>query len=159
VFDAAHIVKHINGQQSEEQARMGIEAALAELEGGAAFGEVADRHSDCKGKGSDLGQFNAGSMVEEFEDAIRDLEPGQRTGIFRTPFGFHIAELRSKVPAGPVEFEEVREDIRGVLTRIREHQEYLRVVGEIRSRATILWISEAETPRRNDEHEEAVASQ
>jgi hypothetical protein len=45
-------------------------------------------------------------MVEEFEDAIRDLKPGSRTGIFRTPFGFHIAELRGKVPAGQVGFEE-----------------------------------------------------
>ncbi len=55
-FQASHIVKHVNAQQSEEQARAGIEAAQADLEGGASFAEVADRHSDCKEKSGDLGR-------------------------------------------------------------------------------------------------------
>jgi len=151
VFHAAHIVKHIDAQHSEERARLGIEAALAELESGSGFADVAERHSDCKGRGGDLGEFLAGTMVKEFEDAIRDLNPGQRTGIFRTPFGFHIAELRAKIPAGPVSFEEVREDIRRVLTVMRRHREYLRVIGKLRSRAEIRWIPEASA--HNHEHE------
>jgi hypothetical protein len=111
LFHAAHIVQHVKGERSEEQARAEIEAALAELEAGASFSEVAEKHSDCKGNGGDLGQFPAGEMVPEFEDAIRALEPGQRSGIFRTPFGFHIAKLRAKTAAGPASFEEVRADV------------------------------------------------
>lgn len=144
VFEAAHIVKHVNENQSEEAARAGIQSALVELEQGVAFADVADRHSDCKGKGSELGKFSAGTMVQEFEDAIRDLAPGERTGIFRTSFGFHIAELRSKTPAGPAEFAEVRIDIERVLTRIREHEEYLRSIADVRSRADIRWVPEDE---------------
>jgi hypothetical protein len=158
VFEASHIVKHINAQQSEEQARTGIEAALTDLQNGAAFAEAANRHSDCKDKGGDLGQFLAGTMVQEFEDAIRDLKPGERTGIFRTPFGFHIAELRSKTPAGPLDFQEVREDIKKVLTKVEEHKEYLRVVAELRSRADIRWIPEAAKPEQNHESAEARVS-
>jgi parvulin-like peptidyl-prolyl isomerase len=104
-------VQHVKGERSEEQARAEIEAALAELEAGASFSEVAEKHSDCKGNGGDLGQFPAGEMVPEFEVAIRALEPGQRSGIFRTPFGFHIAKLRAKTAAGPASFEEVRADV------------------------------------------------
>jgi parvulin-like peptidyl-prolyl isomerase len=158
MFEASHIVKHINGQQSEEQARAGIEAALGDLENGAAFVEVVDRHSDCKDKRGDLGQFLAGTMVQEFEDAIRVLKPGQRTGIFRTPFGFHIAELRKKTAAGPLDFEEVREDIRRVLTKIEEHREYLRVVAELRTRADIRWVPDTEGQQRNCEPEKAFAT-
>jgi hypothetical protein len=158
VFEASHIVKHVNEQQAEDQARAGIEAALVDLENGAAFAEVADRHSDCKDKSGDLGQFLAGTMVQEFEDAIRDLKPGGRTGIFRTPFGFHIAELRHKTPAGPLDFEEVREDIKQVLTKIGEHEEYVRVVAELRSHADIRWIPEAAAPKQNREAEEMAAS-
>jgi len=97
LFHASHIVKHVNHEHSEEQAEAGIEAALAELERGVPFAEVADRHSDCKDKHGELGQFPAGHMVEEFEEAIRALEPGQRTEIFTTPFGFHIAPERVAV--------------------------------------------------------------
>ena len=157
-FQASHIVKHVNAQQSQEQARAGIEAALTDLEGGASFAEVADRHSDCQEKSSDPGEFLAGTMVQEFEDAIRELKPGERTGIFRTPFGFHIAELRHKTPAGMMGFEEVREDIEQVLTKIAEHQEFLRVVGHVRAHADIRWISNAGTQEQKHEPGEAVVS-
>jgi hypothetical protein len=157
-FQASHIVKHVNGQQSEEKARTGIEAAQADLEGGATFAEAADRHSDCKDKSGDLGEFLAGTMVQEFEDAIRELKPGERTGIFRTPFGFHIAELRHKTPAGMMGFEEVREDIEQVLTKIAEHQEFLRVVGHVRAHADIRWIPEEGAPKQNSEPGGAAVS-
>ncbi len=157
-FQASHIVKHVNARQSEEQARAGIEAALADLEGGASFADVADRHSDCKEKSGDLGEFLAGTMVQEFEDAIRELKPGERTGIFRTQFGFHIAELRHKTPAGPLPFEEVRQDITQVLTKIAEHQEFLRVIAQIRATADIRWISNAGTQEQKHEPGEAVVS-
>ena len=157
-FQASHIVKHVNAQQSEEQARAGIEAALADLEGGASFAEVVDRHSDCKDKSGDLGEFLAGSMVQEFEDAIRELKPGERTGIFRTPFGFHIAELHHKTPAGPLQFEEVREDIQQVLTKIAEHQEFQRVIAQIRAMADIRWIPDAGAGTPNHATDGAAAS-
>ena len=142
-FQAAHIVKHVNPEHSAEEARTGIEAALAELEGGQSFAEVAERHSDCKGNGGDLGQFPAGHMLQEFEDAIRALEPGQRTGIFTTPLGFHIAELRARTDVGPVPFEEVRADIERVLALQNQHQFYLGAVAELRSRADIRWEAAA----------------
>jgi peptidyl-prolyl cis-trans isomerase C len=143
LFEAAHIVKHVNQEQSEAQARAAIEAALAELEGGAGFAETAERHSDCKGNGGDLGQFPAGHMVEEFEQAIRALSPGGRTGIFRTPFGFHIAELRALIPGRPAGFDEVRADIERVFVMRNEHQMYLRAVEKLRSGADIRVV---ETP-------------
>jgi peptidyl-prolyl cis-trans isomerase C len=137
LFDAAHIVKHVNQEQTEEQARAGIQAALADLEAGAGFAETAERHSDCKGNGGDLGQFPAGYMVEEFEQAIRALAPGGRTGIFRTPFGFHIAHLRAIVPGRPAGFDEVRADIERVFVMRNEHQMYQRAVEKLHSEADI----------------------
>jgi len=144
VFHAAHIVKHVSAEQPEDRARAGIEAALAELERGDPFAIVAERHSDCKGNGGDLGKFPAGEMVPEFEDAIRALEPGQRTGIFTTPYGFHIAELRARTSAAPASLEDVRADIERVLTMMNEHEVYLRAVAELRSRADIRQVPAAQ---------------
>ena len=146
LFQAAHIVKHVNGEHNAEEARAGIEAALAELERGQPFAEVAEHHSDCKGNGGDLGRFPAGQMFQEFEDAIRALEPGQRSGIFTTPLGFHIAELRARIAAGPVAFEEVRAVIQRVLALQSQHQVYLRAVAELRSRADIRWEARLPPP-------------
>ena len=140
MFRAAHIVKHVTAAQSEEQARAGIEVALAELDRGEAFAAVAMRHSDCKDKAGDLGQFPAGYMVPEFEDVLRALVAGGRSGIFTTPFGFHIAELREMIPAGPSSFEEVRESIERVLVFSSEHEAYLREIAVLRSQAEIRWV-------------------
>lgn len=140
MFRASHIVKYVNHEQSEEQAESGIEVALAELECGEPFAEVANRHSDCRDKGGDLGQFPAGHMVEDFEEVIRELQPGERSDIFTTPFGFHIALLHERIPAGTATFDEVREGIERVMTFAKQHEAYLRTVAELRSRADIRWI-------------------
>src|ERR1039458_456495 len=144
LFHASHIVKHVNHEQSEEQAEAGIVAALAELESGEPFAEVANRHSDCKDKGGDLGQFPAGHMVDDFEAAIRALEPGQRSDVFTTPFGFHIALLHAKTPAGQASLDEAREGIERVMTFARQHEAYLRAIAEMRSRADIRWTPAAQ---------------
>jgi hypothetical protein len=94
MFHASHIVKYVNHEQSEEQAEAAIEVALAELERGESFADVANRCSDCKDKGGDLGKFPAGHMVEEFEEAIRELEFGQRSDIFTTVWLSHCGPAR-----------------------------------------------------------------
>jgi len=109
-FHAAHIVKHVNELQTEAQAAGAIKAALADLERGDPFPEVANRYSDCPGNGGDLGRFPAGHTVQEFEDAVRALDPGQRTGVFTTSFGVHIAILYAKIPGSVATLDEVRED-------------------------------------------------
>jgi len=143
-FRAAHIVKYVNEAQSEEQAEAGIGAALAELDRGEPFAEVAERHSDCKGNGGELPDFPAGEMVEEFENAIRALEPGRRTDIIVTPFGFHIAKLIARIPAGVAPFEDCRQDIQNAFTMRRRHERYLRAVAGLRSRAEIRFVPEGQ---------------
>lgn len=112
MLHAAHIVKNVDENQDEATALAGIEAARAELQAaGANFAEVADRLSDCPGRGGDLGWFPRGQMVEEFDDVVFGLGVGQTSGIFRTPFGYHIATVIERKPAGPLPLEEVRDQI------------------------------------------------
>ena len=140
MFRAAHIVKYVNRETSLEQARTGIEMALAELERGEAFAEVADRYSDCGDKGGDLGLFPAGYMVEEFETVLRALKLEQRSGIFSTPFGLHIAELRERIQPSTASLEDVRGEIERVLTFAGRHQTYAQAVGKLRAVADIRFV-------------------
>jgi parvulin-like peptidyl-prolyl isomerase len=140
---AAHIVKHINEGQDEETARKGIEEALTRLEAGDDFAAVANELSDCPGMGGDLGWFARGVMVEEFDEVVFALQPGERTGIFRTLFGFHIATLLERKPAGVRPLPEVRGQIEAHLleearrARVEQYVDELKAGADIRKVAQV----------------------
>jgi peptidyl-prolyl cis-trans isomerase C len=141
---AAHIVKHVDETHPEVDARAGIEAALAALESGEPFAVVADRYSDCKGHGGDLGSFERGVMVEEFDNIVFAMRAEERSPIFRTPFGFHIVEVRSRTLGGIAELREVKDTIKRFLTATREQDAARRVAELLRARARIRRISTRE---------------
>ena len=65
---------------------------MARLEKGENFEELAKRFSKCpsKKKGGNLGWFNEGDMVSEFENAAFSAQKGAIVGPVRTQFGYHI---------------------------------------------------------------------
>jgi parvulin-like peptidyl-prolyl isomerase len=140
---AAHIIVHVSEQRSEAQARRLIEAAEAELAANLPFAEVAERFSDCKNNGGDLGWFERGEMVEQFDEIVFALEPGQRSGIFRTPFGYHIAELRAKGSGGPREPGMAQREIEAYLTSKRRHEAMERGLEALRATAEIAQVEAA----------------
>ncbi len=118
---AAHVVKNLSEGADVAEAQKVMEAALAEIEAGAEFHEVANKYSDCAGNGGDLGYFPRGEMVDEFERIAFSLPVGGRSGIFKSVFGLHIAKVLEKREAGPVPLNEVRNEIEATL--LREKQE------------------------------------
>lgn len=108
----SHIVKNVDEFQSEEQARKEIDDIAAQLErNGADFATLADTRSDCPGEGGDLGWVVRGAMVPEFEEVVFELEPGSISPVFRTEFGFHIALVTGRRPAGYLPLGDVRQQI------------------------------------------------
>lgn len=106
-----HIVKNINELTTREEAQAVMTQAQQELEGGMEFSEVAKKYSDCGENGGDLSWFPRDVMVEEFEEAVFDLAPGETTGIFESRFGMHIARLVDRRPAEILPLREVYEQI------------------------------------------------
>lgn len=118
---ARHILKRSAPDAPEEvkaEARAEIESLVAELEGGADFAALATEHSDDPGsatRGGDLGFFGKGRMVASFEEAAFALEPGTRSGIVESPFGFHVIQVDEVRPERVRELDEVREEIEAEL--------------------------------------------
>jgi parvulin-like peptidyl-prolyl isomerase len=134
---ASHILKEAGEARDEAAAEREIREAAAELRKGAGFAEVADRYSDCRGNGGDLGYFPRGYMVEEFDRVVFPLAIGEISEVFRTPFGFHIAMVTGRRPAGLRPLPEVEETIREELFRQKRDRAIDHYVDRLRDRARI----------------------
>ncbi|GAB6442988.1 MULTISPECIES: peptidylprolyl isomerase PrsA [Bacillus] len=83
------------------------------LDAGASFEELAKQESQdllSKEKGGDLGYFNSGRMVPEFETAAYKLKVGQISNPVKSPNGYHIIKLTDKKDLKP--YDEVKDSIR-----------------------------------------------
>ncbi|NIP38957.1 MAG: peptidylprolyl isomerase [Candidatus Dadabacteria bacterium] len=70
----------------------------AKIEGGEDFGEIAHQFSQCpSGKeGGNLGEFNQGMMVPEFDMVVFTAPLNQVHGPVKTQFGYHLIEILSR---------------------------------------------------------------
>lgn len=100
--DAKHILIGIDQGASQEdidKAKQKAQEALAKINSGVDFDEVAKEYSDdetTKESGGDLGYFSRGVMVKEFEDAAFSLAVGQVSELVKTDFGWHIIKVVDK---------------------------------------------------------------
>lgn len=138
---ASHIVKNVDERVNEAEARTGIEAAEAALRSGRPFAEVADELSDCPGNGGDLGWFPRGEMVEEFEAVVFALKPGHLSPIFRSAFGFHLAKLHGRKPAGVLPLRDVYHLAEELMMKRRRDEAVERFLDDIRAKSDIRRVS------------------
>lgn len=100
-FHLAHILVVVPEQASAakiQAARERAEQALAKLNGGADFAQVAASISDAKDalKGGDLGWHSGDTIPPLFLNVLQNMKPGQISGVLRSSSGFHIIKLLEK---------------------------------------------------------------
>ncbi|MCI0511956.1 peptidylprolyl isomerase [candidate division KSB1 bacterium] len=84
------------GEEARARARTRLENILARIQEGADFKKMAKDFSDDKASAKsdgELGFFQRGELVKEFEEVAYTLQPGEMSGIVETAFGFHIIQL------------------------------------------------------------------
>jgi peptidyl-prolyl cis-trans isomerase C len=71
---------------------------INQLNEGADFSALAKKHSTCPSgqKGGDLGSFQPGMMVKEFNDVVFDEPVGVYPKPVKTQFGYHVIETLSR---------------------------------------------------------------
>ncbi len=113
--DAAHIL--ISTKDITEPAALAQKEKIAKelreelvAKKGENFAEMAGLHSDCpsKAQGGDLGEFEKGQMVPEFETAAFAQEVGAIGECVKTDFGYHIIKVNGKKEAKTLAFDEVK---------------------------------------------------
>ncbi len=93
---ARHILVQPNEIIDDETAKQRLEDAMKRLEEGEDFGEIAKILSDDPGsanEGGDLGWAGPGTFVGEFQAQVDQLDIGEMSEPFKSPFGWHIVEV------------------------------------------------------------------
>jgi peptidyl-prolyl cis-trans isomerase D len=114
---ARHILLKVEpGAKPEDEAkvRKKAEAVLKEARATKDFGALAKKYSEdpgSKDKGGDLGFFERGQMVPEFERAAFALKPGQVSDLVKTSFGYHIIRVEEHRQGGEKKLEDVKPQI------------------------------------------------
>lgn len=118
---ARHILIRVEDWHNQEAVKAALtktESIINEIKGGLDFAEAARKYSADSSavNGGDLGFFTKGQMVPEFEQAAFALKTGEVSGVVKTMYGYHIIKAEEKKEASKPALEEVKEDIKKLLT-------------------------------------------
>ncbi len=131
------IVRNVHHPDERDTARAVLEGVLVALAAGADFGELATTWSDCPEDGGALGYISRGQMVPEFDEVVFALELNRHSPVFETRFGFHIALVTEKRPAGPVSLSDATPAIEDALQRAAVETEFGKRLDALRAAASI----------------------
>lgn len=123
-YNVAHILVRVPERATPEQLearRARAEEAVKRLKGGADFAQIAATYSDAPDAllGGNMGWRNQDRLPELFFDALAKLNPGELSGVLRSPAGFHVLKLVELRGGGAPQFVE-QAHIRHILVRTNE---------------------------------------
>lgn len=111
----------------------------AEIDGGMSFEEAASKYSSCPSseKGGDLGFFQKGQMVPEFEAAAFELAENVVSEPVQTQFGYHLIVKKASQEGGVQALPMVINQIMQQLLIQKQNEAYLSKVEALKSKYTI----------------------
>ena len=111
---------------TKAKAKAKAESILKDVQAGKDFATLAKQNSEDPGSaanGGDLGFFQQGQMVPQFDGAAFSLKPGAVSSVVETDFGYHIIKVLEKQPGRTVPIDEAKPRIEQYLeTQNREKQ-------------------------------------
>lgn len=103
------------------------------LKSGEDFGDLAQKYSEdfgSKNQKGDLGFFERGRMVPEFDEAAFKLKIGEVSPIVKTTYGYHLILLTDEKPQKT--YDEEKEELREMFKRVRYKSEFEKVVDKLK---------------------------
>lgn len=128
---ASHIL--LKTREEAEMVRKKIKA-------GSKFEDLAKRYSidpGSKDRGGDLGYFQKGMMVPEFDTAAFKLKVGEVSDIVETRFGYHLIKVTGRKEGKKKVFEDVSKELEKRLLTKKRKDRFDTLVAELKSKAKI----------------------
>jgi peptidyl-prolyl cis-trans isomerase SurA len=110
---------------------------LSRLKDGEIFAELARQFSQGPGanEGGDLGYFKTSQLDPQLTKIVKDMAPGEVSGLIATPSGIKIIKLMEKQQKGVKTLEEARDAIYGDLYLEEVNKQYASWIKELRKKA------------------------
>ena len=139
---ASHVLFTVEKDASEETRALKkkeLEVVRERIVNGGDFAALAKEYSDCpsKQRGGDLGLFERGRMLKEFEDAAFGLSPGEISPVVESQFGYHVIKVTEHNEPRTLTLEEVREGVAAQLKSAREEAAFEAFLQNLRQNAQI----------------------
>jgi len=125
---------------TKQQAKTKAEGLLKDIKAGKDFAALAKANSADPGsaqQGGDLGFFEAGQMVPQFDKVAFTLKPGEVSDVVETDFGYHIIKVVDKQNARLVPLEEAKPQIEQYLGQQNKQAQTEAFVTTLKSKAKI----------------------
>jgi peptidyl-prolyl cis-trans isomerase SurA len=132
-----------NPENPDSTVRLQIHQKMAEilqaLNAGKSIDEVIQAFSDSTAKvqGGELGSFSLSAMDPKIREAVKDLTPGQYSGIIETDYGPQIFCLLDKEKTASKTLEAASAEIENKLYKDIVDQKFSKWIEELRSRSDI----------------------
>lgn len=132
-----------NPENPDSTVRLQMHQKMAEilqaLNAGKSIDEVIQAFSDSTSKvqGGELGSFSLSAMDPKIREAVKDLTPGQYSGIIETDYGPQIFCLLDKEKTASKTLEAASAEIENKLYKDIVDQKFSKWIEELRSRSDI----------------------
>jgi parvulin-like peptidyl-prolyl isomerase len=111
---------------------------------GADFAQLAAETSEddtTKARGGDLGRFQKGMMVPEFEQASFSLKQGEISKPIKTSFGYHIIKVEEHTKSETPTFDAVKDRVRYAVMAQTHDKVVTEKLAQLRAEATISYVA------------------
>ena len=124
--NASHILVADEAQANEILAKINA--------GEITFEDAAKQYSSCpsSAEGGCLGDFGHGQMVPEFDQACFSMAEGEIAGPVQTQFGFHLIKLNKINEAQPMQFEQIKEQLKQSLLGEKQQNAYQSKINQLK---------------------------
>ena len=142
---ARHILMRSNEIRTPEQIRQKLQELKERIEQGDDFAKLARAYSEdtvSAANGGDLGWYNPGQMVPEFEKAAAALAPNAISKPIQSPFGYHLIQVLARRQMDIGEQLDRNEARRQIHAR-KVDERYQQWVRQVRDEAFVEFVDEA----------------
>mgnify|MGYP001611871493 CR=1 FL=1 len=114
-------------------------AVRTELDTGADFEALAKSRStdNTATRGGDIGYFQKGQLIPEFEEQAYKLSKGQMSPVFKTQFGYHIIKLTDRIEPALKDFKIVKPRLEKQILNEKRSRTLKALVGKIKGNARV----------------------